>query len=300
MEPLKHHYIPEFYLKRWAAPEDDKLCQWQRHRGIVKPLRVYPAQTGYVHRLYELKDFPPNLAQQVESRFFQSVDTQAANALSYMEHDGRDAGWSDKLRSAWARFLISLLLRCPEDLAKMRPAWERDFFTVPDEVEERFRQEASSEAFSSFRSYLESLPLRSREKPFFELLISLMSSQHLGELLINMHWAVINATDDWPLYTSDRPVVMTEGLDHHDGYILLPIGPTRLFVAATSIDTIRKAEQYSRGSLTKYVNQLVIQHAVRFAYTQRDNCQRFIQNRMNTVYQTRLADRLGISRNLGR
>lgn len=298
MEPLKHHYIPEFYLKRWAAPGDNKLCEWQRHRGIVKPRRVYAAQTGYVDRLYELRDFPAHLAQQIESRFFQPVDSQAADAVAYMERNGSDAGWTDDLRSAWGRFLISLLLRCPEDLEKLRSVWEREILVVPDVLEKQFKRDAANDNHPSLRCLLGSLPQREFERPFYEGLISAMNSEQLGEFIINMHWTVLSVTSACRLYTSDRPMIMSRGLDHPDGYILVPIGPSRMFLAASSEDLIRRAEQGSRDNLTKFVNQQVVQHAVRFSYTEKDDCGRFIKNRMSTVYQTRLADRLSVARNL--
>ncbi len=245
-----------------------------------------------------MQDFPPHLAQQIEARFFQPVDSQAADALAYMERDGSDAGWTDDLRSAWGRFLISLLLRCPEDMEKMRSAWKQDFLTVPVEIEEQFRLEAADGEFSTFRSFLENLPRRDLEKPFFELLISLMNSKLLGEFLINMHWVILDVAGDRNLYTSDRPIIKTDALDHPNGHIVLPIGPTRLFLAATSADNISIAKREPPRNLTRRVNEQVIQHAVRYSYTQRDDCRRFVENRMSTVYQTRLADRLGAARKL--
>lgn len=295
MEPLKHHYIPEFYLKRWASPDDGKLCEWQRHRGVAKPRRVYPAQTGYVHRLYEMQDFPPNLAQQIETKFFQPVDTQAANALALMERDGTDTVWTNELRSAWTRFLLSLLLRCPEDLRKLRSIWKRDILVVPDEMEEKYQRLESDNDFPSFRSYIEGLPLHSHEKQFFKTFMSLVSSKTTGDFIINMNWAVLNLSSEFSIYTSDRPVIMTNGINNINGHILLPIGPTRLFLAASSKRTIAQADNADQNELAKQVNRAVIQHAVSYSYTQKDNCQRFVQNRMSTICQKRIVDRLGLT-----
>jgi len=63
--PAKHHYIPAFYLKRWVDP-DGKVTEFTKpYRDIiVKP--IAPERTGYQERLYELKGYEPDLAQQVE------------------------------------------------------------------------------------------------------------------------------------------------------------------------------------------------------------------------------------------
>ncbi len=61
--PIKHHYIPKFYLRRWML-DGARLVEFSRPRpgsAEVKPKRVYPGQTGYVNRLYELRGLPPEV-----------------------------------------------------------------------------------------------------------------------------------------------------------------------------------------------------------------------------------------------
>ncbi|RWO35013.1 MAG: DUF4238 domain-containing protein [Mesorhizobium sp.] len=86
--PKKHHYIPVFYLKRWAG-EDGRLCEFSRpydHR--VKPRRTHPAGTGYEENLYSMQGFEPELAQQIEERFFKFTDSLAADALDRLVTKG--------------------------------------------------------------------------------------------------------------------------------------------------------------------------------------------------------------------
>jgi hypothetical protein len=47
----KHHYIPQFYLNRWAGT-DGRLCEYSRPYDIVKPKFVHPSGTGYERGLY--------------------------------------------------------------------------------------------------------------------------------------------------------------------------------------------------------------------------------------------------------
>src|SRR4051794_13646690 len=96
--PYRHHYIPKFYLRRWAGP-DGKICQFSRPHRVVVPLRCHPAATGYLDRAYELQGFAPLLAQQVETEFFKPVDSWASDALMNLEAHGHHAQWDSHLRS---------------------------------------------------------------------------------------------------------------------------------------------------------------------------------------------------------
>ncbi len=123
--PRKHHYAPIFYLKRGTGP-DGKLEQFSRpNASVVKVRRVYPAATGYSEDLYAMPGLPDHLVQHVEQKFMQEVDQGAAEALDLLEQSVV-TNWTTDLRSAWTRFIQSLQLRTPADIAgiKRRTEWE--------------------------------------------------------------------------------------------------------------------------------------------------------------------------------
>lgn len=117
--PLKHHYIPAFYLKRWTSL-NRKLVEYSRPEYKLISKYTTPENTGFERRLYEMRGFSSELAQQVEEKFFKPVDTKASEALALLEQLGHTAEWTDETRSAWSRFIVSLLLRCPEDIETFR------------------------------------------------------------------------------------------------------------------------------------------------------------------------------------
>jgi hypothetical protein len=123
----KHHYIPAFYLRRWAGA-DDKVVEFTmpvQGKLVKKPVK--PERTGYMERLYELKGYEPGLAQQVEEKFFSPVDDIAAKALDLLYRRGHYGKWTDVQRSGWSRLMLSLMMRCPEDIALFREWWHEDF-----------------------------------------------------------------------------------------------------------------------------------------------------------------------------
>ena len=125
----EHHYIPQFYLRRWAG-DDDRICEFRRPYKKINLQRVYPKQTGFLDRLYEKRGVPQSIAQQVEDKFMSPVDNFAAKALDLIETDVDKIKNDAEQRSAWSLFLITLMSRMPEDLAAitaiLEDDWKRD------------------------------------------------------------------------------------------------------------------------------------------------------------------------------
>ena len=115
----KHHYIPVFYLKQWAGP-DQRVCEYSRPYKIVKPKRVHPDGTGYVRGLYTVPGAEPNVAEFIEREFLKPTDSVASDVLRLLL-TGQQIDWTTITRSAWSRFIISLMLRNPS----MWQGWER-------------------------------------------------------------------------------------------------------------------------------------------------------------------------------
>ena len=60
--PLKHHYIPIFYLKSWLGA-DNHISVFQIRHHKVRVKRKHPSATGYVISLYTITRLPPEQAQ---------------------------------------------------------------------------------------------------------------------------------------------------------------------------------------------------------------------------------------------
>ena len=55
----KHHFIPKFYLKRWAG-SDRRLCEFTKPYNPVVARMTYPDGTGYVRGLYKFDTGSPD------------------------------------------------------------------------------------------------------------------------------------------------------------------------------------------------------------------------------------------------
>ncbi|MGO4286370.1 DUF4238 domain-containing protein [Bosea sp. TAB14] len=288
--PIKHHYIPAFYLSRWKGP-DGRLCEYSRPHIEIAVKRRAPDAAGFEKRLYELEGYEPALAQQVEEKFFKPVDGWAADSLDLLERYGHRAPWDSHSRSAWTRFVLSLLLRCPEDIAGFREWWREDFGRTDDALEAQYRAKRSSDAPETFSQYLAARPISQIERHQFEILYSLVDNAGAGGKINDMHWRVLEGSDDGPTFlTSDRPVIRTNGLVQRGGHLALPISPRLLFIASHDVALLDDLLRAPRTAVVKEANKLVVQSAVSFVYGVDDSQLRFVQNRFGKVPQPRLMD----------
>jgi hypothetical protein len=68
-----------------------------------------------------------------------------------------------------------------------------------------------------------------------------------GQTLINgMLWRLYQLENPrYPLLTSDRPVVMSNGFGYPESFILLPVTPLHVFLAANTEETCQRIEGFS-------------------------------------------------------
>ncbi len=114
----RHHYIPRFYLERWAiANRQFYEISW-RYQGLVAR-ETFPNGTGYKDNLNTLAGLPEELQTVLEDTFFMVADNLAGEALRALETDGGH-DLSVPVRSGRSRLLRGLESRHPDDVAALR------------------------------------------------------------------------------------------------------------------------------------------------------------------------------------
>ncbi len=78
---MKHHYIPQFYLKPWQGP-DGKIAVFQRRSdGLIVSNRMHRKATGYERNLYRLPGVSPADEHKMESAFMAPIDDEAVRIV---------------------------------------------------------------------------------------------------------------------------------------------------------------------------------------------------------------------------
>jgi hypothetical protein len=267
----KHHYIPVFYLKQWRGP-DGRLYEYSRPYNIVKAKPVHPDGTGYVRGLYAIEGLPPEAANVLETQFLKPVDGSAAEALQALAH-GEPFTRPAQMRTAWCRFVLSLMLRFPEALEQMKVQLRANVEKVYAET----RTESDPPTFDEYERLHNTGELA---RLHGKLLIDLMLSSKMSRLIFRMHWGVMEFRRyQHTLLTSDRPVA-TNILPLQGNHICIPIGPTKMFFASETEKGEQDFQHLDPKLVMQASNDMTVRRASRYVYG-RDNKQvRFVENRL--------------------
>lgn len=258
-EPTRHHYLPAFYLARWA--QDGELWRFLRPRGPSYPVHVKPvtpAGIGYVPNLYaypRLAD--PRDRQTIEADFLQVVDSKGAAAIEKVERN-EPATPNDK--GALVQFILSLLHRTPgrisflQDELKRRLAEDMD----PEGLPEEFFRHAALDVFTDL---VASDVMISQLVRFPVFIITIGEHRH-------------------SLMTSDRPVMISDGLHHDGSFVMLPVSPRRLLILARDKRVPEAFARQDTGKLITAVNDAVVSQAEALAIGTKRGEWKFVENRL--------------------
>ena len=120
------------------------------------------------------------------------------------------------------------------------------------------------------------------EEAMFKLLAKLMEHQDIGQMVLDLEHTVTNLNSTLPLVTSDRPILMTPTLVEDNAYIILPIGPKKLYVCGKTKDTVERILNKKGKDLVKLVNDQVSRHASISVYSTQDNLDGYVSKRLGT------------------
>jgi hypothetical protein len=297
-QSLRHHYIPQFYSKRWAG-EDLKITEFSRPHNKLQSKQVYPIQTGFADRLYELKGvLPASAAQKVEDEFMKPIDSDAAVALRMLETGDGRIHQESKWRSAWSQFLITLLMRTPKDLTALAEALADDWARDAPKLEEKYLANRKPDDPPTMQEFIEQKDTDYLARWTIDAARALMDHDQLRQQLNQMRWFVLAArTDDPKFLTSDRPVVMSDTLTAENSYLYLPLGPHLLFVAVTNAPAEQRVKTWPASKLVDETNRLVALQASKYVYGADTKAVEFIEKYFGKPGPKSLMERLRDYRN---
>ena len=278
----KHHYIPEFYSRQWCG-EDGKLIEYCRRYKGVEARPTAPGGTGYVRGLYRLPDAPLGDQYLVETKIMSSVDNWASRALEKLKIYSTEAGKLEPREGlGWFQFVYSLVVRNPEHLLLIKERLKGlDPGEVVEELRDRYpqiRKASDPETFEEYKAHVIRNPI---DVPATRVLPLLMRSKAVVNALGSLKWRTATLRlAKYPLLTSDRPVIMSDGFGQPDAFLMLPIGPRLLLIGTKHEATFRTVTSMNPGTLGEMVNDRVCQQAYKFVYGSDDRQLRFIAKRL--------------------
>jgi hypothetical protein len=291
-QPLYHHYLPAFYQSRWAG-ENGKLRRFSKHHGDKLVAKwVSPKVSGGEEFLYSDPAAPPESVQAVETRFLQPLDTLAAEALKALETDNPVMKRDSRLRSAWSRFLMSLMMRMPDHLETLESGLIEEWAQSMPELEAAYAEKRGANDPATFAMYMATRPEGEFRSWMLSVLKRLMDHANIGELLNNMRWFIRRIPGEGEFLTGDRPIITWYEFAARDSYIILPIGPKAAFVAVNNVETQQRIEACEPNSWVIGLNKSIVGAAQKFVFARDDSMKDVIAENFGAKPRTTLFEYL--------
>lgn len=276
---MKHHYIPQFYLRPWLG-RDDKLQEFRRgYKGRLQTGRYGTDVTGFEHDLYAMPEVSPEERHRIERVFMGMVDNRATEVRNRLLEG--NVPQDPELRQAWATFLLSLRMRNPEAVAQLKRRFISDWGRL-DEVMEALYQGVENIPWS-IAEYLRTRSAVAAERQALTFLTDIVDSSLVLRFVPSMAWDVIDLSSaSRTLMTSDRPLMMSNGLNSPEGHLALAISPTKLFVACTAS---RKRLEFARmpvSQLVRSANDSVVGQGRKYVYALDKTPFGYVEKQMGT------------------
>jgi hypothetical protein len=286
--PRKHHYLPEFYLRQWAAEGGQLVRFAARNDAEVTARRAFPAGVGYLRDLYRAPgvDVDEWAAQQLEWKFFQHLDNDAERALQIVLGN-QPWKWDNTTRSNWTRFLLSFLHRTPRHVVALGMAFERIYRDGFPEIEEEYLKIRAEDMPDTLTEWLAVAPEHFVQRSLLGSLPDLIDNREVGQRIASLDWGVVDlAKANLSLLTSDNALVLYP-LAKEGAHVALPVSPTKLFFAADP-QTWRDLRAMKARDIIIAVNRLTVQRADEIVVAHNLSQARFIKsnfgiNRVDTM-----------------
>lgn len=160
-----------------------------------------------------------------------------------------------------------MLLRHPDVIAEMRVAAAAIWQAAGGESQRIYDQEVRKSGDpETFQDYLTGIDPALTSKIRMNMMIRAIDNQAIGEAIIKMNWNVIDVNrSSKTLLISDRPVLINN-FSRPDGWIALPVSPTKLFFAVNTPATLQALTTGRTLSLVERINEQVVVRARRYVW----------------------------------
>jgi hypothetical protein len=94
-----------------------------------------------------------------------------------------------------------------------------------------------------------------------------------------MRWTVHRAEGAFGFLTGDLPIAISDGLGHNRAFVMLPIGPSTLFIAAADEAVVKSFTTQTANALQRGLNDACVRQSRHVIIANRDNQTAFVDRR---------------------
>jgi len=250
---VKHHYVPQFLLRRWTNAAGKLRIFMIRNRRFVCKERA-PEYTGFEYDLYSVITNAFGLSKHVlEENFFKPIDSSAAKVLQKIER--HEVITADE-HISWTFFLSSLRTRQPDTLEFLRTDGMK---LLTKFLRERDTATLAADAPSTEEWFERHLPGALEATTLANWLPRMVLHDDVTRAFSELKWWFREFTPDQPkLLLSDLPIHWEGGFNNAEFFIQLPIAPDRIFFGTRSEQTESFLSHLPGGDLIERANRTTL------------------------------------------
>jgi hypothetical protein len=244
--PWRHHYVPQFYIRNWAAADG---LVWQRSRtprGVFEDKRVAPRSTGFAKDLYTLhgeRHFSaPADPTEIETKLMGKLDEFSAKALNKLIATGVES-LDHGEREDWALFMNGLIERSAVRLNEQ----DKRALEIGNRLAEECLEKLAGEARQRIEGYLDQETRSALAKNIVRSsMVAQLRDANVNKYLVEMQWYVLTPPAsaglsglDAELITTDAPLLINCGRDNGPIHALsIALNPHLLFFACNTAEPL--------------------------------------------------------------
>jgi hypothetical protein len=200
------------------------------------------------------------------------VDHNAAIAHQFIMRDDIK-GIPPAIRKAWSRFLVGLLLRSPANIANVYERMMNPSLKEQEDIREIVGGDSiRPEDFSE----------EAMKRMALTVIVEMIQGTGVEEVINKMRWSVYNlASSKLEFLTSDRPVIMTNGIGRWGGHLAIPLSPRKLFLAFADEAIQREMKSRTAEDIVSTVNNRVVRCAIELAWSTSTKPLRYVQKNLS-------------------
>ena len=219
---MRHHFVPQFLLRAWSEGTSDGMFQEFRLdlEGLPTMRRV-PKATAYQNNLYALtKPVVAGMSQQaVETDLLRHIDNYAAPVRVKMEQHGLKS-LSITERQDWVRFLMSLRVRQPNIVSKLRTEGTHNLRQSLLNDPEQYEALAEEDDAPTLEEWVEEYFPGLIENFGLSYFPKLVDNREVGTKILHLRWWLWDFSNaNHELLLADNPCIFTVDI------VALPISP---------------------------------------------------------------------------
>lgn len=253
--------------------------------GNISHNRHSPKHTGFEYHLYSYhENFLGDDRTEVETQFLSRLDDEGAKIVSKFLN-GDTLG--EKEKTLWAQFLSGLRVRTPTNIDKLKNMATASFakeFAAGQNDYAALKQDEDPATLHEWVNlhlpgHLDNIAIAHIPK--------VISQSNVLQDILAMSWFTVDLKEaSNPLLTSDRPLIMTAGLQNADCILALPLSLRYGFFAFRPESHAEKALKSTPISrLAIALNDHVVRQADKYAYCAKvsDAPDVFFQRRLKPI-----------------